>query len=775
MNLIIVESGAKAKTIQKYLGAKYVVNSCYGHIQKIDEKADLTKSSGDSLPAPKWKFINERSKKFINEVKQIIKKKKIKTIYAATDPDREGELIAWRLAELLQKSAPVKRMVFQEITKNAIQNALDEANQNGDIDNSMVNSALVRTYMDRLVGFGVSNYLQKSLRKLKKKGLSMGRVQTPTLGFVLEREEKISSHKPEKYYEFHILANDFLFKAVFKNPYKKNRHQTKSHEDVKAIEKLLKEKVSLVLEKTRSKDGTSKAPFPFSTDTFIQAAGNQGISPKAAMVGAQKLYQSGLITYMRTDSNRINPSFKSMIVNKIKDTFGENYLSQKGFKKGKAGSKIQDAHEAIRTTSLEKNPSSLEARNKRVYELILKRTIASQMASSKHKTVTLSASLGGVSFVAQQRYITFSGYQAVYEKKEEAIPKFIDGKKLDKMSASKPYGLMEKETKPPARFKQYTLIQKMKDTGIGRPSTYVPTVEKLSEREYVKVEKGNIFPQTISKEVMKVAATWGTKTSGHLFNPNFTKTFEELLDQIENGSAPEPIWGMTRNYFTDLKTRTEYQITPSQKNFLQTKMLPYAAENGKFWKEIIDFFEESKEDQKNLRSLMKGFEEKIDLDESLRLISKKAGMKIIGATMDNGEFSDWANEQSKKQGVKRPATEKQINFIVSLREKKEGATKLVPKKLDNVEIGDAVKLIKKLLSLPDIPGKETKPTKRQLNAMSKLCKTLNIKEEAAIGCLAVKKKKEALSIADASKILGVLFKNVKKQKKDKNWKFDARL
>ena len=774
MNLVIVESGAKAKTIQKYLGAKYVVKSCYGHIQKIDEKADLTKSDGDNLPEPKWIFINDRATKFIKETKQTIKKKKITTIYVATDPDREGELIAWRLSELLGKLATIKRMVFQEITPNAIQNSLKEALQDGSIDMHMVWSALVRTFMDRLVGFGASNYLQRSLRKLKKRGLSMGRVQTPTLGFVLERESKINAHKPEKYYEFHILANNFLFKAVFQNPYKKNKHQTKNHEEVKAIEGLLKGKGGLVLQKVKSKNGTSKAPLPFSTDTFIQAAGNQGISPKAAMAGAQKLYQSGLITYMRTDSTRINPSFKALITENVKTAFGEDYLSPKSLKSSKSGPKIQDAHEAIRATTLKKNPGGLES-NKRIYDLILKRTIASQMVASKHKSFTLLASLNGeVNFVAKQTYITFSGYQAAYGKKPDKIPGFGEGENLKEMSAKKPYGLMEKETKPPARFKQYTLIQKMKDTGIGRPSTYVPTVEKLSEREYVKIEKGNIFPQPIAPEVMKVAASWGNKDAGHLFNPDFTKSFEGLLDQIENGSRPEPIWGMTRNYFKDLQDRTNKQITPSQKNFLETKMFPYAAKNKNFWKRLIESFAEDKDTRFALEGLMKELLSKNDLDDKLKIVSKKAGMKIIGFTMEDEGFSDWANEESKKKGIKRPATKKQINFILSLGEKKKGANKLIPKNLDKLEIGDAVKLIKNLLSLADIPGKETKLTKRQLNAVNKLCKTLDVTTEKALGCLKLEKKTvEQLSVKEASKVLELLFSNVKKQKKNKAWKFDC--
>ena len=775
MNLVIVESGAKAKTIQKYLGSDYLVTSCYGHIQKIDEKSDLTRSDGDNLPRPKWVFIDKKAKEFVTKSKKTIKTKKIGMVYAATDPDREGELIAFRLAELFEKTVPVKRMVFQEITKNAIQKALEKADRNGSIDSNMVNSALVRTYVDRLVGFGCSKYLQNALKKYKKRGLSMGRVQTPTLGFVLEREEKIKSHKPEKYYEFHIMAHGFTFKAIFKNPYKKNKHQTKDLEEVKGIQNLLKTQKTLVLKTVKTRDGKSNPPNPFSTDTFIQAAGNQGISPKAAMTGAQKLYQSGKITYMRTDSTRINPSFESLIAKEVEQKFGKNYLSNKTSKiKKKDKAKIQDAHEAIRTTTLQS--SGVEQTSKRIYEIILKRTLASQMAASKNKTLTLVASLGDeVDFAAVQTYVTFAGYQKIYGKSEEKIPSFSKGENFEKLSMSEPYGLLAKETKPPARYKQYTLIQKMKDTGIGRPSTYVSTVEKLTQREYVKVVKGNIFPESIANPVMDVAAWWGNETLGHLFNPGFTQSFEDELDRIERGQSPaEPIWGAVRNYFQNRKNQMGNQISLLQAEFLKTKIFAYAVQDKKFWKKILsdsDKIVELKHGEKlnlkkHLKKLFECFEKKTGLTADLRVIPKKTATEIIEVALEDEGFSAWGS-------VQRTATKKQISFISSLQEKKDGADRLVPKNLKTLEIGKAAKLIKSLLALPDIPGKETKPTPRQINAIKKISQNFDVTAEEVVEKITkTKKGLDEISIEEASRILGILFKNVKKQKKDKGWRLD---
>ena len=203
-------------------------------------------------------------------------------------------------------------------------------------------------------------------------------------------------------------------------------------------------------------------------------------------------------------------------------------------------------------------------------------------------------------------------------------------------------------------------------------------------------------------------------------------------------------------------------------------MFPYAVKNKNFWKKMIESFAEDKGTQDILQDLMGEFLSKNDLDDRLKTISKKAGMKIIGFTMEDEKFSDWANEESKKKGIKRSATKKQVDFIVSLGEKKEGADKLIPKNLDKLEIGDAAKMIKNLLSLPDIPGKETKLTKRQLNAVNKLCSTLDITPKKALGCLKLGKKTvDQLSVKEASKVLEVLFSNVKKQKKNKAWKFDC--
>ncbi|MBW8358952.1 MAG: type I DNA topoisomerase [Weeksellaceae bacterium] len=533
-NLVIVESPAKAKTIQKYLGKDFEVKSSFGHIRDLPKKGmgiDLATFTPDYE-------VSADKKKVVADLKDAVKKADM--VWLASDEDREGEAIAWHLAqELKLKEDTTKRIVFHEITKNAILKAIENPRQ---IDQNLVNAQQARRILDRIVGFEMSPVLWKKV----KTGLSAGRVQSVAVRLVVERELEIRAFQPK---------SSFRVEGVFLNSdkqeiaakLKKDFAQEKEAEDFLNAAKDTEFKV-LNVEK---KPGMRTASAPFTTSTLQQEASNRlGYGVTSTMRVAQRLYEEGFITYMRTDSVSLSQEAINGAKAQIISEFGENYSNPRNYTTKSASA--QEAHEAIRPTDFSVK-SVGDAQLNKLYQLIYKRTLASQMANAKIEKTVIE--IGGPKlpqhFEAQGEVIVFDGFLKVYgitktdeddeENSEKLLPKVVAGEKLDykKIEAT------EKFTKPAARYTEAGLVKKLEELGIGRPSTYAPTIQTIQNREYV--DKKEIQPQ--EREIMKMTLGktelkkqvltekfGGDKNKfvptdiGEVVNEFLTQNFAEILD-----------------------------------------------------------------------------------------------------------------------------------------------------------------------------------------------------------------------------------------------------
>jgi DNA topoisomerase-1 len=555
-NLVIVESPAKAKTIEKFLGDKYLVKSSYGHIR------DLVKKGLGVDIANRYKpeyIISEDKHTIVKELTKLSKEAKF--VWLASDEDREGESIAWHLQETLGLNKnTTRRIVFHEITKNAIQNAIKNPR---DIDANLVNAQQARRVLDRLVGFEVSPILWKKV----KPSLSAGRVQSVAVRLIVEREREIIAFKPESYYRI---------TAIFNPDSTDNKFSLKSELNVKF--KTLKETEDF-LDHCKSAEfsisGIEKKPAkkspapPFTTSTLQQEASRKfGFSVGQTMTVAQRLYEAGKITYMRTDSTNLSTLAIEAAKNTITNLYGAKYSKIRQYKTKSKGA--QEAHEAIRPTELENTTVSGTAQEKKLYELIWKRTVASQMsdASLERTVVTISISNNKYKFQAIGEVLLFDGFLKVYiessddetedNSSKDLLPPLKENQKLvyDEIEA------IERFTQHPARYSEASLVKKMEELGIGRPSTYAPTISTIIRRGYVTKEdrigeqreylKISLKKNIVKKE--KKQETTGTEKSklfpsdiGMLVNDflidnfnnvidyNFTANVEEQFDEIASG------------------------------------------------------------------------------------------------------------------------------------------------------------------------------------------------------------------------------------------------
>lgn len=549
MKLVIVESPTKAKTISKFLGKGFSVKSSYGHVRDLPQKEMGIDIENDFSPNY---VIPSKSLARVSELKKLAQK--AEKVILATDEDREGEAISWHLLEALDlKKEKIQRIAFHEITKNAIEKALDNPR---DIDENLVDAQQARRILDRLVGYELSPFLWKKIRR----GLSAGRVQSVALRLIVEKEREIKSFKPEEYWN--IIAK--LEKA--KPEKEPSSFEARiSKEDGKALGKMgIKNKeqadkiVSFLEKATYSvlsviKKEIQKNPLPpYTTSTLQQDANSKlGYSAKQTMAIAQQLYEGinlggsglvGLITYMRTDS--LNLSMESLIVSRkfIEKKFGKEYalLSPRFFKNKSKGA--QEAHEAIRPTFPEKNPESikeyLDSRQYRLYTLIWQRMIASQMTSAVLNSVTINVS--AIQKDSQKNYelrangstVKFDGYLKIYGDKmpvsENILPKMKEEEKLDLKNLNSE----QKFTTPPSRYSEATLVKALEENGIGRPSTYAPTISTIIERKYVeKDENRKLFPLEIGFLVCDVLV----EHFKDIVDYKFTAKMEEDLDEIASG------------------------------------------------------------------------------------------------------------------------------------------------------------------------------------------------------------------------------------------------
>ena len=489
-NLVIVESPAKAKTIQKYLGKDFEVKSSFGHIRDLPKKGmgiDLKTFTPDYE-------VSADKKKLVTELKAAVKKAEI--VWLASDEDREGEAIAWHLAqELKLKDENTKRIVFHEITKNAILKAIENPRK---IDQNLVNAQQARRVLDRIVGFEMSPVLWKKV----KTGLSAGRVQSVAVRLVVEREQEIRNFKP---------TSSFKVEGVFTNVEKQEiaaklkKDFTKENEAEAFLEK--SQNVEFKVLNVETKPGTRSASAPFTTSTMQQEASNRlGYNVTSTMRIAQRLYEEGYITYMRTDSVNLSQEAINSAKNFIEKEFGAAYSSPKNYTTKSASA--QEAHEAIRPTDFSVKSIGDVQLNK-LYQLIYKRTLASQMANAKiEKTVIeIGNSVLPSHFEAQGEVIVFDGFLKVYgitktdEDDEENNEKLLPKVKIGEVLSYKKITATEKFTKPAARYTEAALVRKLEELGIGRPSTYAPTIQTIQNREYV--DKREILPQ--EREIVKLS------------------------------------------------------------------------------------------------------------------------------------------------------------------------------------------------------------------------------------------------------------------------------
>ena len=489
-NLVIVESPAKAKTIQKYLGKDFEVKSSFGHIRDLPKKGmgiDLKTFTPDYE-------VSADKKKLVTELKAAVKKAEI--VWLASDEDREGEAIAWHLAqELKLKEENTKRIVFHEITKNAILKAIENPRK---IDQNLVNAQQARRVLDRIVGFEMSPVLWKKV----KTGLSAGRVQSVAVRLVVEREQEIRNFKPTSTYK---VEGTFVNaeKQEIAAKLKKDFAQEKEAEAF--LEKSQNTEFKVL--NVEKKPGTRSASAPFTTSTLQQEASNRlGYNVTSTMRIAQRLYEEGYITYMRTDSVNLSQDAISAAKDFIEKEFGAEYSSPRNYTTKSASA--QEAHEAIRPTDFGVKTIG-DAQLNKLYQLIYKRTLASQMANAKiEKTVIeIGNSALPSHFEAQGEVIVFDGFLKVYgitktdEDDEENNEKLLPKVKIGEVLSYKKITATEKYTKPAARYTEAALVRKLEELGIGRPSTYAPTIQTIQNRGYV--DKREILPQ--EREIVKLS------------------------------------------------------------------------------------------------------------------------------------------------------------------------------------------------------------------------------------------------------------------------------
>ena len=529
--LVIVESPAKVKTISKYLGEDFIVTSSKGHIRDLSTKGKFGLGVDvENNFKPDYITIKGKSK-VVTDLKKDVKKSDF--VYLATDPDREGEAISYHLYEVLGlNDKNYDRIVFNEITKNAI---LESFNHPRKIDYNLVNSQETRRILDRIIGFRLSKLMQS-----KTDGSSAGRVQSVALKLIVEREEEIKKFIQEEYYTIEALFNDFKADLV---KYKSKKIEIKT--EIEANQILDKLSNSFKIEDVEKKTRDKKSPMPFTTSTLQQVASNKlGFSTKKTMSVAQKLYEGidigsetvGLITYMRTDSTRLSNDFIGETNKYIEGKYGTSYLGT--VKKAKNSEFSQDAHEAIRPTSIKRDPLSLKAfltpDEYKLYRLIYSRALASLMSSAKTNNVTVIFDNNDYKFKTTGQTISFKGYLEVYgdyeQVKEEILPDFENYNSNVVVANS-----IEKQihyTEPPARYTEAKLVEALEKLGIGRPSTYAKIIDNIKSRGYVTVLEKKFVPTDVGQEVDKKLAEF---FSG-IINVEYTANMEKDLDEIAEGN-----------------------------------------------------------------------------------------------------------------------------------------------------------------------------------------------------------------------------------------------
>ena len=576
--LVIVESPAKVKTIKKFLGANYEVEASNGHVRDFPKSQFGIDVDNDFEP----KYITIRGK---GELLAKLRKaaKKADKIYLATDPDREGEAISWHLSQAL-KEDPKKmhRITFNEITKTAVKDSLKHPRE---LNLNLVDAQQARRMLDRMVGYTISPLLWVKV----KRGLSAGRVQSVALRIICDREDEINSFIPEEYWS---LDGDFIVNGE-KKPLEARFYGTDKRMEIhnkQEMDQVLKALEGQEYEISEVKKGerTKNAPLPFTTSTLQQeAAKTLNFSTQKTMRLAQQLYEGvdikgsgtvGVITYLRTDSTRISDEADSAARAYIGDNYGEQYVSH--FEKAvKKGQKIQDAHEAIRPTDISRTPQvikdSLSRDQFRLYQLIWKRFAASRMAAARYETTSVKIRAGEYTFTVAASKVAFDGFMCVYtqeddEKKGNVLSQSLEkGMKLS-LKELKP---QQHFTQPPAHYTEASLVKTMEELGIGRPSTYAPTITTIISRRYVSKEQKNLYVTELGEVVNNIMK----QAFPSIVDVNFTATMEGLLDCVEAGTVQ---WKtVVRNFYPDLKADVDAAQKELEKVDIQDEVTDVICDN----------------------------------------------------------------------------------------------------------------------------------------------------------------------------------------------------
>lgn len=520
--LVIVESPSKAKTIKKYLGDDYDVIASQGHI--IDLPSSKFGVDIENNFRPEYKTMKGKAK-IVKEIKEKAKNKE--KVYLATDPDREGEAIAWHLKNVLNIDDSDKcRITFNEITKTAIKSAVEHPRK---VDNNLVDAQQARRVLDRIVGYKLSPLLWKKI----KKGLSAGRVQSVALKIIIDRERQIRDFKPEEYWLLTAKLQrekDIVFAKFYGDT--KKKIELKNQEQVDEIIKTIDKKEYKVIDVKKS-ERKKNPPPPFTTSSLQQEASRKlGFSVKKTMMVAQRLYESGYITYMRTDSTRLSDDAKKMAKEYIVSNFGKNYYLDRVFK---TKDTAQDAHEAIRPSRLNIQSSEFEGDEKKLYTLILNRFLASQMSVAVYDTTKIVIQVENYIFHVNGSVIKFDGFMKLYiegkddtrivdEEIEGMLPEFKIGEILEQKELKKE----QKFTEPPSRYTEASLVKAMEEKAIGRPSTYAPTISTLLDRVYIEKDRKFLVPTNLGEVVNNMLEEYFK----NIVDVAFTAEMENKLDMV---------------------------------------------------------------------------------------------------------------------------------------------------------------------------------------------------------------------------------------------------
>ncbi len=564
--LVIVESPAKVKTIKKFLGKNYDVEASNGHVRDLPKSQLGIDVEHDYEP----KYITIRGKgDILANLRKAVKK--ADKVYLATDPDREGEAISWHLSKALKlEDKKVYRISFNEITKNAVKTSLKQARE---IDMNLVDAQQARRMLDRMVGYRISPLLWAKV----KRGLSAGRVQSVALRIICDREDEINAFIPQEYWTLDAqLAVPGEKKRLVAKFYgdENGKVDIGSREELDTILKNLEQETYEVLDVKRG-NRVKKAPFPFTTSTLQQEAAKRlNFSTQKTMRLAQQLYEGvdvkgqgtvGIITYLRTDSVRVSEEADASAREYIKSSYGEKYVAREEQNK-KSGGKIQDAHEAIRPSDITRTPAaikeSLSRDQFRLYQLIWKRFTASRMSNAEYETISINIKAGRYRFHVSASKIAFEGFLSVYSSDDdEKGENNLLLKAIDTDTKLNLKQLEEKQhfTQPPAHFTEASLVKALEELGIGRPSTYAPTITTLLGRRYITKENKNLYVTELGEVVNDIM----TEAFPAIVDQQFTANMESLLDKVAEGAVG---WkAVVSNFYPDLEDAVQLAETELEK------------------------------------------------------------------------------------------------------------------------------------------------------------------------------------------------------------------